>query len=273
MRTDVLGTTMTPTMATVAAVERDLADTVTLALDLPHDMPAPAPGQFAMLWVPGIGEIPISYSGIGPGRRVEHTVRAVGPTSSALAALEPGDQVGVRGPFGRGWRLDDLVGTDVLIIAGGLGLAPLRPVVELAGQVGARSVRLFVGARSPDLVLYADQIEDRWRALRPVVTVDQATHAWRGPVGPLRVDLGGPLADPARTTALVCGPEIMMQVLGRLLEQAGLRRDRIQVSLERNMQCGVGHCGHCQLGPLFTCTDGPVVDWDTAAPLLAVRER
>ena len=273
MRAEPATATMTPTMATVATVERDLVDTVTLSLRVPDDLAMPVPGQFAMLWVPGIGEIPISYSGIGPGRRVDHTVRAVGPTSDALAALRPGDPLGVRGPFGRGWQLDDLDGTDLLIIAGGLGLAPLRPVVDVVPELDVRSVRLLVGARSPDLVLYADQIEQRWQGLGPVVTVDHADADWRGPVGPLNVDLGGVLADPGATTALVCGPEIMMQVLGRRLDQRGVRPDRIQVSLERNMQCGVGHCGHCQLGPLFACTDGPVVDWDVAAPLLSVRER
>lgn len=273
MRAEPSTATMTPTMATVRANSRDLLDTVTLTVDLPDGLAIPAPGQFAMLWVPGVGEIPISYSGIGPGRRVEHTVRAVGATSAALAALQPGDRLGVRGPFGRGWQLADLDGTDLVIIAGGLGLAPLRPVVELAGELGARSVRLLVGARSPDLVLYADQIEHRWHALRPVVTVDHADAGWRGPVGPLSVDLGDVLHDPDTVAALVCGPEIMMQVLGRRLHQRGVHPDRIQVSLERNMQCGVGHCGHCQLGPLFACTDGPVVDWGVAAPLLSVRER
>lgn len=265
--------TMVPTMASVASVVGDLADTVTFSIDLPPELAMPLPGQFAMLWVPGVGEIPISYSGIGPGRRVDHTVRAVGPTSAAMVALGPGDPIGVRGPFGRGWQLDDLVGTDVLIVAGGLGLAPLRPVVEAAGELGARSVRLLVGARSPDAVLYTDQIEQNWAPLHPVVTVDVADADWRGPVGPLRIDLAGSLADPANTSALVCGPEIMMQVLGRRFEQIGVRRDRIQVSLERNMQCGVGHCGHCQLGPVFACVDGPVVDWGVAAPLMTVRER
>ena len=228
-----------------------------------------------MLWVPGVGEIPISYSGIGPRRRVAHTVRAVGATSTALCERAPGDHVGIRGPFGTGWQLDDLDGTDLLIIAGGLGLAPLRPVIEAAaaGGLAARSVQLLVGARSPDLVLFADQVDERWHALRPRVTVDRADAAWSGPVGPLDLGLAEPTGSPTQITALVCGPEIMMLVLSRQLELAGVPRPRIQVSLERNMQCGVGHCGHCQLGALFTCVDGPVVDWETAAPLLAVRER
>jgi anaerobic sulfite reductase subunit B len=273
MHAEPLTTSMTPVIAPIESVVHDLADTVTLSMDMPVELAMPVPGQFAMLWVPGIGEIPISYSGIGPGRRVDHTVRAVGATSASLAALEPGHPVGIRGPFGRGWRLGDLAGADVLIIAGGLGLAPLRPVVEAADELGARSVRLLVGARSPDLVLYAAQIEARWDALHPQVTVDHASTRWRGPVGPLTLDLAGALEDPDAVAALVCGPEIMMNVLCRQLTAAGARGERIQVSLERNMHCGVGLCGHCQIGPLFACVDGPVVDWGVAARLLAVRER
>ena len=137
-------------------------------------------------------------------------------------------------------------------------------------------MQLLVGARSPDLVLYADQIDERWQHLRPVVTVDRGDATWSGPVGPLDIGLADHadhLGRPDQTAALVCGPEIMMEVLSRQLGRAGVDPSRIQVSLERNMQCGTGHCGHCQLGPLFTCVDGPVVDWATAAPLLAVRER
>ena len=270
-----MAATMAPAMGTVEASVRELYDTVTISLAMPDSLPMPRAGQFAMLWVPGVGEIPISYSGIGPGRRVEHTVRALGATSTALCERSPGDRVGVRGPFGTGWRLDDLDGTDLLIIAGGLGLAPLRPVVEAAaaGTLAARSVQLLVGARSPDLVLFADQVDERWHMLRPRITVDRADLAWSGPVGPLDLGLADHIARPTQIAALVCGPEIMMQVLSRQLELVGVPRARIQVSLERNMQCGTGHCGHCQLGPLFTCVDGPVVDWETAAPLLAVRER
>jgi NAD(P)H-flavin reductase len=275
MRIDSSSRTLTPAMATVEARVDDLADTVTISLAMPDELAMPRPGQFAMLWVPGIGEIAISYSGIGPGRRVDHTIRAVGATSAALCERSPGDLIGVRGPFGRGWQLDELDGADVMIIAGGLGLAPLRPVIEAAaaGNLAARSVQLLIGARSPDAIPYADQIDEHWQSLRPRVTVDRADASWTGPVGPLHVGLADRFERPAEIAALVCGPEVMMQVLSRQLELAGVARRRIQVSLERNMQCGFGHCGHCQLGALFTCVDGPVVDWATAAPLLSVRER
>lgn len=275
MRVEPASTTLVPVMAPVVASARELADTVTIGLAMPADLPMPAPGQFAMLWVPGVGEIPISYSGIGPGRRVDHTIRAVGAASAALCELELGDQVGVRGPFGSGWQLDGLRGRELLVIAGGLGLAPLRPAIDAAagGSLRTRSVRLLVGARSPDQIVYADQIRDRWQLTSTRVTVDRADASWPGPVGPLDLTLAGPLDEPAAVAALVCGPEVMMGVLCRQLESAGVPRTNIQVSLERNMQCATGRCGHCQLGPLFTCLDGPVVGWETAAPLLAVRER
>ena len=198
MRAESSSCTLTPAMAAVEAKVDDLADTVTISLTMPDELAMPLPGQFAMLWVPGIGEIPISYSGIGPGRRVDHTVRAVGAASAALCERAPGDLIGVRGPFGKGWQLDSLDGADVLIIAGGLGLAPLRPVIEAAaaGSLGARSVQLLVGARSPDAIPYADQIDERWQTLRPRVTVDRADASWTGPVGPLHVGLADPSSTP-----------------------------------------------------------------------------
>ncbi len=227
-----------------------------------------------MLWVPGVGEVPISYSAIGPRRAVEHTVRAVGASTVALAALEPGDLVGVRGPFGRGWPIDDLAGRDLLVIAGGLGSAPLRPVIEAAGrgELAARSVRILVGSRRPETLLFAELIEHEWSHLDTQVTVDAAPSSWQGAVGPVTVLFERTPIDAPTTLALVCGPEIMMTAVARRLVDAGVDASAIHVSLERNMQCGVGHCGHCQLGPLFTCVDGPVVDWAVAAPLLTVRE-
>ncbi len=157
---------------------RELADTVTIgARDARRASRCPPPGQFAMLWVPGVGEVPISYSAIGPGRRVEHTMRAVGATSAALLRSKPGDLVGCAGPFGRGWPIDDLADRDLLIIAGGLGprAAPPGDRGSGSGPLAARSVQLLVGARSPDLVLFADQFEHRWPSSAATVSVDRAT--------------------------------------------------------------------------------------------------
>lgn len=275
MRSESSVSTMTPTMATVEAVRRELSDTVTLSLSLSEPSTPPAPGQFAMLWAPGVGEVPISYSGLGKGPRVEHTIRDVGATTRALTTCEPGAQLGTRGPFGRGWDLTRLSEHRLVIIAGGLGLAPLRPVVEAAavGALGAASAKLVVGARDPGSMLFAEEIPTRWSSLDPDLTVDHATEAWHGMVGPVTVALDAALSHPETTEALVCGPEIMMSVVARQLIDRGVAIDAIQVSLERNMQCGVGRCGHCQLGPLFTCVDAPVLRWDEAEPLLAVRER
>ncbi len=275
MRSEPAVTTLVPTMATVEAVRRELDDTVTLSLALAEPSLTPTPGQFAMLWAPGVGEVAISYSGVGDGSRVDHTIRDVGATTRALTSCEPGAELGSRGPFGRGWDLSRLRGRRLLIIAGGLGLAPLRPVVEAAaaGTLGTSSAQLLVGARSPDAMLYRNEIATHWATLRPLLTVDHATDIWNGRVGPVTVALGSAIGDPATVEAIVCGPEIMMRVVARELMDRGVAPDAIQVSLERNMQCGVGRCGHCQLGPLFTCVDGPVLRWDEAEPLLAVRER
>lgn len=282
---------MTPALATVEDVTTELADTVTLHLAPPlspissssatgNTHPGggrrgPDPGQFAMLWVPGVGEIPISYSGIGADGRAAHTVKAVGATSQALTRLRPGSQVGVRGPFGRGWDLTDLGGGDLLVVAGGLGLAPLRPIFDEAanGRLDARAIRAIVGARSPSGLLWRSDVPARWPDIEIQLTVDRVEPGWRGFIGPVTSLLDGMVGDLAATTALVCGPEVMMYVVGGRLAAMGLPSERIQVSLERTMHCGIGLCGHCQLGPLLTCLDGPVVEWTTARELLAVRER
>jgi anaerobic sulfite reductase subunit B len=275
VRSDPSVTTLIPTMATVEAVRRELDDTVTLSLSLPEPGELPTPGQFAMLWAPGVGEVAISYSGIRDGGRVDHTIRDVGATTHALVNLEPGAQLGTRGPFGRGWDLTRTGGRRLIIVAGGLGLAPLRPVVEAAtaGTLDTASTQLVVGARDPDAILYRSEISTIWSSLRPTLTVDHASDRWRGRVGPVTVAIPSAIEDPATVEAIVCGPEIMMRVVARELMDRGVSPDSIQVSLERNMQCGVARCGHCQLGSLFTCVDAPVLGWDEAEPLLAVRQR
>lgn len=260
----------------VAERRPETADTTTLTLE-PTGPPIapPAPGQFTMLWVFGVGEAPISLAGLD-GDRLHHTVRAVGPVSRALAEAPVGTPIGVRGPFGRGWPDPDPDG-DVLVVAGGLGLAPLRPLIEqlAADGSGAGDRTVLIGARRPDELLYPDD-RGRWSAtagLTVRATVDLADERWRGPVG-LVTDLldDGPTLGPD-TTAYVCGPEIMMTFVARRLVTAGVDPARIHVSLERNMHCATGHCGHCQLGPLFVCLDGPVRTWADVGPLLAVPGR
>ncbi|MFC6689275.1 FAD/NAD(P)-binding protein [Jhaorihella thermophila] len=235
------------------------------------------PGQFNMLTVFGVGEVPISLSGDpADGNRIRHTVRAVGPVTRALARLRPGDPLGLRGPFGTGWPTDALDGRDVVIVAGGLGLAPLRPAILqlLARRDRIGRLTLVYGARSPDQILFARQ-QDRWGRrsdIEVAVTVDHATSPWRGYVGVVTTLIPRAVSDPANTVALVCGPEIMMRFAAAALTDAGLPETAIHLSMERNMKCAVGLCGHCQFGADFLCRDGPVFRLDRIARRLALRE-
>lgn len=259
----------------VGAVLRESHDVVTLALEPTAGAGACAwrPGQFNMLYAFGVGEVPISVSGGTPGR-VLHTIREVGPVTRALGTLGAGDRVGVRGPFGTPWPVEAARGGDVVIAAGGIGLAPLRPVVEAicADRDRYGRVALLYGARSPADLLFASSLEG-WRAagVQVEVTVDHAGRDWQGHVGVVTSLIRSAAFDGARAQAFLCGPEIMMRFTAQELERAGVTAERVWVSTERNMQCAVGYCGHCQLGTEFVCVDGPVFSWAHIAPLLTVR--
>ncbi len=270
---------MTPMTYRVERIARDLHDTFTLDLQ-PEDRGnglAFAPGQFNMLYQFGVGEVPISISG-DPGKpeRLVHTVRAVGTVTSAMARLKKGASLGVRGPFGSSWPVAQAEGNDIVIVAGGIGLAPLRPAIYHVLSERERYGRFVIlyGARTPKDILYRRQLE-RWSARLDVfvdVTVDQAAGPWRGDVGVVThlVDRAG--FDPRHTTAMVCGPEIMMRYAVQALNDRGLNDEQIFVSLERNMKCAIGFCGHCQLGGHFVCRDGPVFSYDRLRDMLMVRE-
>jgi NAD(P)H-flavin reductase len=252
------GRGLAPVPVRVLSRRRETHDTWTLRLadSLPF-----APGQFAMLHAFGVGEAPISVSATAGG--VEHTIRAVGPVTEALCAA---DALGVRGPFGNAWPLDQAAGREVVVVAGGIGLAPLRPVVRaLAGQA---PLRVLYGARGPAELLYTDELEG-WGAQ---VIVDVPAPGWDGPVGVVTKLIERARFDPARTLAMICGPEVMMRFAAAALRERGVPAEAIWVSLERGMVCGVGHCGHCQLGPLLICRDGPVFRHDTVQRLLRVPE-
>lgn len=233
-------------------------------------LPPAAPGQFHMLWAFGVGEAPISVSRLRPVGH-EHTVRAVGAVSQALVALEVGDVVGLRGPFGTSWAVDEDDDRDLLVVAGGIGLAPVRPVIDAAVS-RARRTTVVIGARNPGSLLYT---EDRraWAAagIEVHTTVDLAAPGWTGEVGLVTAPLSRALAEPAATTAIVCGPEPMMRFTAERLVRLGVPDGAIRVSLERNMACGIGQCGRCQLGPVLLCQKGAVLNWPDAAPLMEVR--
>lgn len=271
---------MLPSRYVVVTRRSENSDTVTLLLR-PVDRPiqAPLPGQFTMLYAYGVGEVPVSVSGTGhsadPRDQVlAQTIRAVGAVTRALCDALPGDMIGVRGPFGTDWQVSGAEGRDVLIVAGGIGLAPLRPVLTaLAQRASYDRVVLLVGARSPADLIFSRELQTwRRRGADVRVTVDHGDDRWHGPVGLVTALIEGAIADPAGTAAFVCGPEIMMRLTAETLVKCGVAAEGIRVSLERNMRCGTALCGHCQLGPLLLCRDGPVVSYHQAAPLVAIKE-
>ena len=235
-----------------------------------------APGQFNMLYLPGAGEIPISLSE-DPAATDSwaHTIRVAGTVTSVLARLQPGETLGLRGPFGTAWPLAECEGRDVVLVAGGIGLAPLRPAIYqlLAERPRFGRLHLLYGARTPDTLLYSNEY-DRWasRGLAVQTTVDRTTPSWTGNVGVVPLLLERLLDfDPRRAVLMACGPEVMMRFTVRAALERGMTPPHIWVSLERNMQCAVGLCGHCQLGPEFICKDGPVFRYDRIAPFLDVE--
>ena len=270
---------MVPHSYRVADRTVETLDSVTLRLDPMGDaLPSFRPGQFSMLYARGVGEIAISISGDPSAHdgSLIHTIRDVGAVSGALHGSEPGDVLGVRGPFGTDWGLDTAVGRDLVVVAGGVGLAPVRPIIfgALAAREQYGRIVLVVGARSPAEFLFHDQL-DEWRrrpGLEVHLTIDVPHESWSGTVGFVTEPLARLTLDAKRTIAFVCGPEPMMRFSSKVLLDKGVPPTDIRISLERNMQCGVGLCGHCQLGPLLTCRDGPVIDYAQAQPLLATAE-
>jgi NAD(P)H-flavin reductase len=268
---------MAPEPYRVVSRAQETADTWTLGLEPLGAAVAPAPGQFDMLWVFGVGEVPISTSGLAAADgSLTHTIRAVGPVTRAVCATGPGDVLGVRGPFGTAWPVEAASGGDLVIVAGGIGLAPLRPAVlhALAHRGDYGAVCLLLGARTPADLLYRAELE-AWRGRLDIdvdVTVDSAAADWHGRVGLVTKLIPGAAFDPANATAFVVGPEVMMRFTVAALLERGMAKERIYVSMERNMRCGVGHCGHCQLGPKLICRDGPVFPYPEVEELMEVRE-
>ncbi len=269
---------LVPVPHRVLEVRRETADTITIALQPRTGRPPPfTPGQVDMLYAFGTGEVPISIaSDPTETEHREYTIRRVGPVTRALTNVAPGDHLGVRGPFGVPWPVEEARGGDLVVVAGGIGIAPLRATIlaALRERHAFGAVSVLYGARSPGDLVYRVELE-RWRARLDTdidVTVDSAGSGWHGNVGLVTRLVPRTRFEPDRTTAFVCGPEPMMRYAAQALLERGVSAARIFVSAERNMVCGIGTCGHCQLGPYFLCHHGPVLSWQEIGTYLRIRE-
>ena len=270
---------MVPVQFPVSRIRDETHDTFTFEL-LPKNKTKRflfQPGQFNMLYIFGVGEIPVSISGDpGESEKLVHTVRKVGAVSKAMRKLKVGDMLGVRGPFGSSWPVEQAAGGDVILVAGGIGVAPLMPALYslLSHREKYGNIALVYGTRSPDDILFKNKLE-QWRSrfdLQVFVTVDRVTNGWKGNVGVVTKLIKKVTFNPEKTMAITCGPEIMMRFTGAELEKRSIAKEQIYLSMERNMKCAIGFCGHCQLGPTFICKDGPVFRYDRMFSFLTKRE-
>ena len=271
---------MLPLRYRVKRAWQELSDVATMELEpLDGEMMAFQPGQFNMLYAFGVGEVAISISGDAADTgKLTHTIRNVGAVSGALTRVAEGDVIGVRGPFGSAWPVAGETGRHIVFVAGGLGLAPLRPAIYhvLNNREQYAGLTVIYGSRSPEDILYADEVRE-WKSRFDTeieVTVDHAAPGWTGSVGVVTVPLDRTLAgsEGAAVSAFVCGPEIMMRFSVMSLMAAGVPEERIWLSMERNMKCAIGFCGHCQFQGDFICRDGPVFRHDQVARLIAKKE-
>ncbi len=269
---------MLPRLFRIRRTRRETRDTFTLVLQPPEGEEFTfQPGQFNMLYHFGVGEVPISISGDpADPHNLVHTIRAVGAVTKAMQGLTRDHSLGVRGPYGTPWPVVEAAGSDVVVITGGLGLAPLRPAIYhlLANRPEYGNVELIYGARSPQDILYWKELQ-QWRGrfdFRVHVTVDSAGADWRAGVGVVTNLIPRARFDPRHTVALICGPGVMMRFTVQELLQRGVKPENIYVSLERSMKCGIGLCGHCQMGPVFICKDGPVFPYSRVSSWFELRE-
>jgi NAD(P)H-flavin reductase len=257
--------------------ETDNTFTLTLDMNGAFENFSFMPGQFNMLYVFGIGEAALSISS-DPAKPniLQHTIHRIGTITTALAQRKKGDVIGVRGPFGSSWPLGAAKGKDVCIVTGGIGLAPLRPVIYslLRTREDYGRIVILYGGRSPLDLLYRVELEkwDDEKNVEVLVTVDRGDTSWKGNVGVVTTLLHYIKLDARNTVAYVCGPEIMMKYTIEELERRGLSQHQIYLSMERNMKCAIGFCGHCQYGPTFICKDGPVFSLPRIRSLLDRKE-
>ena len=270
---------MTPLPYRIQKVIRESHDTFSLNVVSKNssDSMAFKPGQFNMLYTFGVGEVPISISGPKPGGQgMIHTIRDVGIVTRALHKLKKDQTVGLRGPFGSAWPVEESKGYDIVIMAGGIGLAPLRSalyaLLDQRDKFG--EIVLLYGVRKPTDLLFTKEFET-WRGKYGVqvkLTVDTADREWRGNVGVVNTLVQRANFDPMNTVAMICGPEVMMRFAVLELKRQEVPEDRIFITMERNMKCAVGFCGHCQFGPAFICKDGPIFRYDKVKQFFGTRE-
>jgi len=232
-------------------------------------------GQFNMVYVPGVGEVAMSISSDPDDETLEHTIRIVGRTTAVIAGLGVGDFLGLRGPYGSAWPLQEARWKDVLVITGGLGCAPVTGAIEYMFRRRANYGRITImhGVKKPADLVHADHFE-AWRRepnTQVLLTTDQPDRTWRDRTGVVTELFEEVDIDPGRTVVFMCGPEVMMRYAMHSLGQRGVSQDRVFVSLERNMKCAVGLCGHCQFGPEFVCKDGPIFPFRRIARFFGVR--
>jgi len=271
---------MVPHTAVITGIQHDTRDIATYKLTFADPAVAQSyrflPGQFNMLHLPGFGEVAISISS-DPAQPQEllHTIREAGNVTGAITRLKKGDLIAVRGPFGSAWPVEKAEGNDLIFVSGGLGLPPLRPAIYHVARHRERygDVTILAGARSPADLLFPDEY-DAWRQhdIDVIVTVDRADDTWRGHVGVVPMMFYQLRPDPRRTVVFSCGPEVMMRFVVYEALARRIPREQIYLSLERNMKCAVGFCGHCQLGPFFLCKEGPVLSFDRLEPFFGVEE-
>ena len=259
---EIVRSKLAPTPAEILKIIPETPDTRTFYFKPKTKLEDPKPGQFTEIYIPGVGEAPVSVSGTESDGVIIQTVRSIGTLTEYLFKFKEGDLIGIRGPYGKGWPIEKLKDKDVLIVGGGIGLAPLRPVIKEVeknrGDYGRLSI--LYGARTPSLLLYRYEF-DEYRKIpnsELLLTVDHADETWTGNVGVVTQLIPKASIDPGNAIALVCGPEIMMRFTVEALEKQGFKENQIYLSLERRMKCGVGLCGHCQVGPYFVCRHGPV---------------
>ena len=271
---------MLPQTAVIKRIKRETLDTATYSLAFTDpavtDRYRFLPGQFNMLYLPGIGEVAISISSdSGRPETLLHTIREAGNVTRAMARMKKGDLIGARGPYGSAWPVEEAENNDLIFVSGGIGLAPLRSAIYhvIHHRERFKQVTILAGARSPADLLYKEEYE-AWREhdIEVVITVDQADETWRGHVGVVPMMFYQLRPDPRKTMVMSCGPEIMMRFVIYEALARRIPKENIYLSLERNMKCAVGFCGHCQYGPFFLCKEGPVLSFDRLEPFFGVED-